>query len=147
MAVGKALRKTLSPPALLLALLAVVVLSPSPGHSYELLIGTGPTGTFSYFAGRTVCRTINTLDNDLTCRPVPSENYTDSLTNTLSGSLDMALVNSKMINDAFHGAGHFQYISLEYDQLRLLMPLYRMPISLIVRRDANITSLEDLAGK
>lgn len=147
MAIGKCLRKALCFPTLFLIILTFAVLSPSPGHSYELLIGTGQVGTFSYFAGKTVCRTINTYDNDLTCQPVPSENYTDSLTNVLSGALDMALVNSKMIYDAFHGAGYFQYISLEYDQLRLLMPLYQMPISLIVRRDAKITSLGGLAGK
>lgn len=147
MATGKCLRKALCVPALLLIILTLVALSPSPCHAYELYLGTGKAGTFSHFAGKAVCRTIHKFDRDLTCRTVPAENYTDSLTNVLGGSLDMALVNSKMIYDAFHGAGHFQYITLDYDQLRLLTPLYRMPISLLVRRDAHITSLGDLAGK
>jgi TRAP transporter TAXI family solute receptor len=59
----------------------------------------------------------------------------------------MALVNSKMINDAFLGDGLFKYVSLDYDQLRLLLPLYRVPVCLVVRRDAHINSLDDLVGK
>lgn len=120
---------------------------PSSASSYELLVGTGKTGSFSYFAGKAVCRAINKAEGDLICRPVPSSSYTDNLTNVQSGSLDMALVNSKMIYDAFHGRGLFQFVSLDYNQLRLLTPLYRMPITLIVRKNANISSVQDLAGK
>ena len=56
-------------------------------------------------------------------------------------------MNSKMINDAFHDEGLFKYVSLDYDQIRLLLPLYRTPISLLVRRDAHIDTLRDLVGK
>ena len=121
--------------------------SPSSGYAYELLIGTGEVGSFSYFAGKNVCRSIVRFDQEVSCRPVPSDNYTDNLTNVQAGSLDMALVNSKIIYDAFHNAGLFRFVSLNYDQLRLLMPLYRVPISLIVRSDAKISKLSDLSGK
>lgn len=140
-------RKVLCYPVVILIILGCIVLPPTAVHAYELLIGTGKAGSFSHFAGKTICRTIHKFDKNLTCRAVTSENYTDSLTNVLSGSLDMALVNSKMVYDAFHMAGHYQYITLEFDQLRLLMPLYRMPISLLVRQDAKVTNLADLAGK
>ncbi len=121
--------------------------SPSSGYAYELLIGTGEVGSFSYFAGRSVCRSIVRFDQEVSCRPVPSDNYTDNLTNVQSGSLDLALVNSKIVYDAFHNIGLFRFVSLNYDQLRLLMPLYRMPISLIVRSEAKISKLSDLVGK
>ena len=122
-------------------------LPPSPGYAYELLIGTGEVGSFSYFAGKSVCRSIVRFDQQVNCRPVPSDNYTDNLTNIQAGSLDVALVNSKVIYDAFNKAGLFRFVSLNYDQLRLLMPLYREPITLIVRSDAKISRLSDLAGK
>ena len=147
MAIIRYLRNACAFHALFLIILTCVLFSPASGYSYELLLGTGETGSFSYFAGKTICRTISKSTANVTCRPVPSENYTDSMTNVLSGSLDIALVNSKMISDAFHGAGSFQYVTLAYDQLRLLIPLYRTPISLLVRRDANITSFVALAGK
>ena len=122
-------------------------LSPSSGYAYELLIGTGEVGSFSYFAGKRVCHSIARFDQEVSCRPVPSDNYTDNLTNVQAGSLDVALVNSKFIHDAFLKSGPFRFVSLNYDRLRLLMPLYREPISLIVRRDAKISGLSDLAGK
>ena len=131
---------------MVLLLICLFVL-PSSASSYELLVGTGETGSFSYFAGKAVCRAINKAEGDMMCRLVPSSSYTDNLTNVQSGSLDMALVNSKMIYDAFHGRGLFQFVSLDYNQLRLLTPLYRMPITLIVRKNANISSVQDLAGK
>ena len=130
----------------LVALVCLTML-PSLSHSYELLIGTGESDSFSYYAGKAVCRSIHKFDKDMTCRPVPSENYTDNLTNVQSGSIDLALVNSKMIYDAFHGAGLFEYVTLDYGQLRLLMPLYRTPVSLLVRRDAHIGGLDDLINK
>lgn len=122
-------------------------LSPASGYAYELLVGTGKVGSFSYFAGKSVCHSIVRFDQEVSCRPVPSDNYTDNLTNVQAGSLDMALVNAKVIYDALHNAGLFRFVSLNYDQLRLLMPLYRVPISLIVRSDAKISRLSDLAGK
>lgn len=127
--------------------LVCILLLPSLSYSYELLLGTGERGSFSYFAGKLVCRSIQKLDDDVTCRPVSLDNYTDSLTNVQGGSLDMALVNSKVIYDAFHGAGLFEYVDLNYAQLRLLVPLYRVPISLVVRKGARISSFSDLMNK
>lgn len=147
MSARKCLRKSPSVPVLFLFILALVALSPSPGDAYELFIGTGEAGTFSHFAGKAVCRSIHKFDPEISCVTIPAENYADNLTNVLGGSLDMALVNSKTIYDAFHEAGRFQYISLDYAQLRLLAPLYRTPISLLVRQNANIKFLDDLAGK
>jgi TRAP transporter TAXI family solute receptor len=130
-----------------LALLLCMALLPSMSFSFELLIGTEERDSFSHYAGKIICRSINKFDQDVTCRAVPSDNYTDNLTNVQGGSLDLALVNTKIISDAFHGDGLFKYVSLDYDQLRLLLPLYRTPISLLVRRDAHINTLGDLIGK
>lgn len=129
--------------------LALLCLSslPSIALSYEILVGTGEKTSFSHYAGKIICRNIHKFDQDVTCRAIPSESYTDNLTNVQGGSLDMALVNSKMISDAYHGDGLFKYVSLDYDQLRLLLPLYRVPVCLVVRRDARINKLEDLAEK
>lgn len=115
--------------------------------AYDLLLGTGKTGTFSYFVGKRVCHSVNSYNTELTCRPVPMQNYAASLTNLEGGALDLALVNSKMISDAINNRGLFRYLDINYSNLRLLMPLYREPVSLIVRQDAGITKLDDLPGK
>lgn len=119
----------------------------APAVCYELLIGTDGPGEFSHYAGKAVCRAISRNNPGVTCRTVAGENYTDSLTNVQSGSLDLALVNSKMIYDAFHSAGYFQYIDIDYDALRLLMPLYREPVTLVSAAKEAIFTIDDLPGK
>jgi len=149
MATSRSIRTPFSSRAFLFLTIVflMVLFSARICSSYELLIGTGNIHSFSFFAGKSICRTIKNYDKTITCRPVPSEAYSDSLTNIQSGSLDMALVSSKMIYDASQGAGFFQYIDIQYDNLRLLMPLYKSPICLIARQDTKIISLDDLVGK
>lgn len=113
----------------------------------ELLIGTGKVDSFSYFAGKAICRSIKNYDKGVTCELFPTGEAADKLTNLHSDSIDLALVSSKTIYDAVNGIGFFQYITIEYNDLRLLMPLYRSPVSLVARRDARIAKLDDLIGK
>ncbi len=115
--------------------------------AFDLYIGTGKTDSFSYFAGKSICSCIKKLDKKINCRLTPSIDATDTLTNLQVGSLDLALVSSKTIYDAFNNSGFFQYITINYDDLRLLMPFYKSPVSLIVRGDAKIAKLDDLVGK
>ncbi len=145
----RSIRAAIFFPACIIFLLVFIVVAFTARvcRSSELLIGTGNVDSFSYFAGKAICSSVKRYDKSVTCRPVPSEEYADSLTNMQSGSLDMALVSSKMLYDAVHGAGLFQYINIQYDDLRPLMVFYREPISLVARRDAEISSFGDLAGK
>ena len=127
--------------------LVCMLLMTSLSVSFELTLGTGSRDTFSYFAGKLVCRAIHKSVTDVTCQVIPTDNFTDNLTNLQNGSLDLALTNSKIIYDAFHGEGMFRYVSLDYSQLRLLMPLYRTPVVLVARRDSRVDSFSDLKGK
>ena len=127
--------------------LVYMLLIPSLCLSFDLTLGTGSRDTFSYFAGKLVCRAIHRSGADVSCQVIPSDNFTDNLTNLQNGSLDLALTNSKIIYDAFHGEGVFQFVSMDYSQLRLLMPLYRTPIVLVARRDSKIDVFADMVGK
>lgn len=127
--------------------LLIFLLTPQVCTSFELLIGTGGVDSFSYFAGKTVCRSLKRYEKEFSCKLIPTEKAADRLTNLQSNSLDLALVSSKTIHDAVRDVGIFQYITINYNDLRLLMPLYRSPVLLIVRRDAQISSLDDLIGK
>jgi TRAP transporter TAXI family solute receptor len=118
-----------------------------PCTPFELLIGTGARDSFSYFAGRTICRSVEKYEKSVTCQLAVTEEAADRLINLQNDSIDLALVSSKTIYDAFNNLGFFKYITFEFNDLRLLMPIYRAPVSLIVRRDARISSLDDLAGK
>jgi len=127
--------------------LAMIGWSPLSAYGFEILLGTGEPGSFSYFTGRMICRVINSHVDDVECEPQPSSDDVDILTNIQGGSLDIGLVDSRMFHDALNKTGNFEFLDISYDNLRVLMPLYDVPVTLAVRRDAGIASLNDLKGK
>jgi len=129
-----------------LIIFLLVAFLPPASHAYELLLGTGEKGSFSHFTGKTICRLIS-LDSELSCKPVPAPDSSHNLTNLRSGSLDIALIDSRMLHDAFNNSGYFKFLDITYDNLRTLVPLYSVPIVLLARNDAKIKSLNDLKGK
>ncbi|MGD8367121.1 MAG: TAXI family TRAP transporter solute-binding subunit [Desulfobacterales bacterium] len=129
------------------AALCVVLLFPAPSWALDLLIGTNAAGSFSHFAGRTLCRMLEGQLENINCRPVPAPDAVDNLTNLRIGSLDLALVDSRMLHDAARLSGNFRFLDFRYDSLRTLSELYAVPVALVVRSDARIGSLADLKGK
>lgn len=129
-----------------LFLLGICVL-PLSAYSFDIRLGTGDPGSFSYFSGRVLCRMINSQVDDINCQQVPATDDVDNLTNLQGGSLDIGLVDSRTLFDAINKTGNFEFLDISYENLRALAPLYDIPITLIVRNDAGIASLADLKGK
>jgi TRAP transporter TAXI family solute receptor len=125
----------------------IVAIFPFSANAFDILLGTGETETFSHFAGRMLCRVINRHSNDLNCSTVPGPGDVHNLTNLQGGSLDIGLIDSRMLHDAINKSGYFKFFDISYDNLRALIPLYDDPITLVVRSDAKIASLEALKGK
>ncbi len=122
-------------------------LSPVFAHAFDVFLGTGEAGTFSHFTGRILTRVITRSAEAINCTTVPGADDMHNLTNLHEGSLDMALVDSRMLNDAINKTGYFEFLDLKYNNLRALVSLYDVPIALVVRTDANINSLNGLKGK
>jgi TRAP transporter TAXI family solute receptor len=122
-------------------------LSPPPATAFDILLGTGKVGTFSHFVGKIICRAVNRHAGDIHCRPLPAPEEIYNITNLQGGSLDLGLVDSRMLYDAVNKSGNFQYLDIRYDNLRTLIPLYDIPLTLVVRSDAGIGALDDLRGK
>ena len=116
----------------------VVGLLPYSANAFDILLGTQETGTFSHFAGRIICRVINSHSGDLNCKTVPAPDDVDNLTNLRGGSLDIGLVDSRMLNDAINKTGNFEFLDIRYENLRVLAPLYYTPITLVVRSDGRL---------
>jgi len=125
----------------------IVGLFPLSANAFDILLGTGETGTFSHFTGRTICRMINRHSNDINCKTVPGSDDVHNLTNLQEGSLDIGLIDSRMLHDAINKTDYFEFLDIRYDNLRVLVTLYDVPVTLVVRNDAKITSLEGLKGK
>ena len=131
----------------IISLFLIVGLFPSAANAFDILLGTGEAGTFSHFTGRTICRIINKHAEDMNCKTVPATDDVHNLTNLQGGSLDIGLIDSRMLHDAMNKTGYFEFLDISYDNLRALFQLYDVPITLVVRSDAKITSLEALKGK
>ena len=125
----------------------VVGFGPFSADALDILLGTGETGTFSYFTGRKICGLLNRHADDINCKAVAGPDDMHNLTNLRSGALDIGLVDSRMLHDAINKTGYFEFLDISFENLRTLIPLYDIPVTLVVRRSANITSLEDLKGK
>lgn len=131
----------------LITIILIFMSIPITAQAFDILLGTGETGTFSHFAGRMLCRVINSHSNDLNCSVATAPDDVDNLTNLQGGSLDIGLIDSRMLHDAMTKKGNFEFLDINYQNLRGLVPLYDVPITLTVRSDANIDALDDLKGR
>ncbi|NOR50814.1 MAG: TAXI family TRAP transporter solute-binding subunit [Desulfuromonadales bacterium] len=122
-------------------------LAPLTVNAYEFLVGTEKAGTFSHFTGRMLCRNISHQLPDARCSTQVAEDEVDNLTNLQSGSIDLAIINSNVLDGAINKSGVFQFLDINYENLTILTPLYDRPIGIIVRADAGIATLNDLKGK
>jgi TRAP transporter TAXI family solute receptor len=52
-----------------------------------------------------------------------------------------------MLHDAVHKQGAFEFLDINYDNLRILFPVYDVPTTLVVHQNAKIGSLDDLKNK
>ena len=131
------------------SLLLLVCSFSLPAYSLDIFLGTAERGSFSHFSGKVVCRAINKHASGLNCQTVAAQvtNIADNLTNLHSGSLDLALVDSRMLFDAVNKQGYFKFSDIDYSNLRIVLPMYDIPVTLIVRGDAGIGKLADLTGK
>ncbi len=124
-----------------------LLLAPLTVNAYELLLGTGKVGTFSHFSGRMLCRNISHQLPNVTCSTQVADNEVDNLTNLQSGSVDLAIINSNVLDGAVNKSGMFQFLDINYEDLMILTPLYDRPVGIIVRAEAEIATLNDLKGK
>lgn len=132
---------------LIIAVLGIFILAPANTTAFDLLIGTEDSGSFSHFTGRTICRIINKNMDDMQCSVVPGVNQTHNLTNLQGGSLDMCLVDSRLLYNAVAGKGDFEFLDISYDTLREMISLYNVPATLVVRTNAGVKNVDDLKGK
>lgn len=137
-------------PAVFLNIVLFLLISLTPAQSakaFELLVGTGMPGTFSQFTARALCRILARQNEELTCTPISSDDELDILTNVQGGSLDLALVDSQLLSESLSSKGSFKFLDISYEQLRIVTPLYNIPIVFIARPDADINSYQQLVGK
>ena len=117
----------------------------APGTIY---IGTaGVTGVY-YQVGSAVCRVADpTLkQNGSSCEAVSTEGSIANIDGLRSGKLDMAIIQSDLQFEAYHGSGPFASAGA-FPELRAVFALHPELFTVVARSDSGIRTFDDLKGK
>ncbi len=112
----------------------------------ELLIGTGSRDGVYYYAGKALCRIINSNVDGVSCTVLSTDGSLYNLNNVRDGGLDMGIAQSDWQYHAVNGTGPTRFMDVSFDNLRALFSLHAEPFTLVVRRDAGISGFEDIVG-
>ena len=129
------------------ALLAV----PSTGWAQQqkfVTIGTGGVTGVYYAAGGAICRLVNKdrRAHGIRCSVESTGGSAFNVNTIKAGELDFGMAQSDVHFNAFKGVGSFQSAGA-YGDLRSVYSIHPEPFTVLARKEANITKLEDFKGK
>jgi uncharacterized protein len=125
----------------------IFVFSPGVFATDFFTIGTGGI-TGSYFPmGVVICRWVNTEtpETNLHCTVEMTDGSVANLNHLKEGTIAFALVQSDVIYQSYRGINRFE--GKPYKKLRSVMAIYPEVLTLIVKKNAGITTLQDIKGK
>ncbi|WP_116473395.1 TAXI family TRAP transporter solute-binding subunit [Zobellella maritima] len=111
-------------------------------------IGTGGVTGVYYPTGGAICRLLNQSrsEHGIRCSVESSGGSPDNLTALRAGELEVALTQSDLEYQAYHGGGYFAG-QAAFSDLRSVFALYGEAVTIVARKDAGITRFDDLKGK
>ncbi|MGI9311504.1 MAG: TAXI family TRAP transporter solute-binding subunit [bacterium] len=113
-----------------------------------MLIGTaGPKGVY-FPAGNAVCDVINEdiLVSGIRCLALNTGGAVYNIHAVHNDHVQIGVTRDDLLADAYIGREDFQGTE-PMSELRIIMPLYDDPVSIIVREESPINTVEDLKGK
>lgn len=110
-------------------------------------IGTGGVTSTSYPVGGAICRLVNAnrAEHRVRCSVGATSGSSYSLAAIAQGALDMAIVPSSWLYQAYHGGT--EAFPEGNPDLRTLFSIQHEPLTVVARADAGIATLADLTGK
>ena len=114
----------------------------------NISIATGSGYGVYYPIGNNICRLINHNRKSLglRCKAELSMGATHNLDMLQNGEVDFALVQSDWAKYGFYGLNNSMQKIKANNQLRFVMSLHNEDLMLLVRRDSNIKSLDQIKG-
>ena len=131
----------------ILTLLLTLTAGTGKATADEVVIGTGSTSGVYYRLGRAICRLVDRYADGLTCDPLPTAGSVFNLDNVRGGALEFGIVQSDVQYNALNRSGAFQFVDLNYANVRALFSAHPEPFTVLARRDAEIRTLDDLKGR
>ncbi len=131
---------------LLAAALLALLAPPAPALEF-VSVGTGAVGGLYYPAGRALCDLVNRRagPDGLRCSVEATSGSVYNLDALAAGEEDLAIVQSDVQYDAFHGRGRWD--GRPMTQLRAVLSIYPEPVIVVASDASGIGGLDDLRGK
>ena len=131
-------------------LVALCALFSGPGATDLVLaadinIGTGSRAGVYFRVGRAICKLVEGAEGP-SCEAPSTAGSVFNLNSVRTGQLQFAVAQSDMQYYAVNGEPPFAETGAD-KSLRALFSVHSEPFTLVVRRDANIKSFDDLAGR
>ena len=111
-------------------------------------IGTGGQTGVYYVVGQSICRLVNRdfKTNNIKCTASSSGGSVANINGIRSGNFDLGVAQSDWVHHAKHGTSKFAEQGPD-SELRLIFSVHNEPLTVIARKDAHVSSFEDLKGK
>ncbi|MDY8110614.1 TAXI family TRAP transporter solute-binding subunit [Fulvimarina sp. 2208YS6-2-32] len=107
-------------------------------------IGTGGQTGVYYVVGQSICRLVN-RETEYKCTAPSTGGSIANINAIKSGDMAMGVAQSDWQYHAYNGTSQFE--GDKFDKLRSVFSVHPEPFNVIARKDANITSFDDLKGK
>lgn len=113
-----------------------------------ITIGTGGVTGVYYPAGGAICRLMNKgrKSHGIRCSVQSTEGSIDNINLLKSGDIQIAVAQSDWQFHAYNGTDYFSN-KKPMTELRSLFSLHSEPFTVVVRKDANIKTFDDIKGK
>ncbi|HDY98249.1 MAG TPA: TAXI family TRAP transporter solute-binding subunit [Pseudomonas sabulinigri] len=124
-------------------------LAATPAVAEEFVtIGTGGQTGVYYVVGQSICRLLNrnSEEHGIRCNAPSSGGSVANVNAIRGGEMDMGVVQSDVQYKAYEGVQNFQSDG-PFEGMRALFALHGEPLTIVARRDADITGVKDLKGK
>lgn len=133
-----------------LVALGSAVLAPVSAMASEKIvtIGTaGVTGVY-YPAGGAICRLVNRgrKEHGIRCTVESTGGSINNLESIRKNDLELGVVQSDILFHAYKGSEIFSDVGAD-NKLRILFSLHSEPFTVVARKDAKISTFDDLKGK
>lgn len=113
-----------------------------------ITIGTGGQTGVYFVVGQSICRLVNrgTAEHNLKCTAPSTGGSIANINAIKAGDMDMGVAQSDWQFHAYNGTSKFEEDG-KFDKLRAVFSVHGEPFTVIARKDAGISTFDDLKGK
>lgn len=111
-----------------------------------IIIGSGPIGGIYFPAASTICRILNKSQKEVKCGVEATSGSMYNIKSLRSAEIDFALIQSDWEEMAFDATGLFVN-DTPFEKLRFVFSLHNEALTMIVKKDSGINTLDDIKGK